>query len=108
MAADYIAAQQSLRAIQARWRAAVAGYDAVILPSSPILPPKAARLLAEPDFYVAENLLALRNSRIGNLLGLCALTLPTGVPSVGVSLMCPPMAEERLLRLGAAAEAALR
>ena len=44
MAADYIAAKESLRAIQARWRAAVAGYDAVILPSSPILPPKAARL----------------------------------------------------------------
>ena len=108
MAADYVAARRDLRAIQARWRDAVAGYDAVILPSSPILPPNAARLLAEPDFYIAENLLALRNSRIGNLLGLCALTLPTGVPSVGVSLMCPPMAEERLLRLGAAAEAALR
>lgn len=108
MAADYVAAKRSLRAIQARWLAAVAAYDAVVLPTSPILPPDAARLLEDPAYYVTENLIALRNTRIGNLLGLCALTLPTGVPSVGVTLMCAPMAEERLLRLGAAAEAALR
>jgi aspartyl-tRNA(Asn)/glutamyl-tRNA(Gln) amidotransferase subunit A len=30
-----------------------------------------------------ENLLCLRNTRIGNLMGLCGLSLPTGVPSTG-------------------------
>ena len=48
-----------------------------------------------------------RKVAFGTLLGLCALTLPTGLPSTGVMLMAPPMAEERLLRLGRAAEAAL-
>jgi aspartyl-tRNA(Asn)/glutamyl-tRNA(Gln) amidotransferase subunit A len=51
--------------------------------------------------------MALRNTRIGNLMGLCALTLPTGIQSCGVMLMGHPMQEERLLRLGLAAEAAL-
>jgi len=56
---------------------------------------------------VAENLLALRNTRIGNVMGSAALTLPTGVPSVGLQLIAPPGSDSALLRLGAAVEAAL-
>jgi aspartyl-tRNA(Asn)/glutamyl-tRNA(Gln) amidotransferase subunit A len=41
-------------------------------------------------------------------MGGCALTLPTSQPSCGISLMCGPGQEARLLRLGAAAERALR
>ena len=63
--------------------------DAVILPTAPILPPDANRLMTDDAYYVTENLLALRNTRIGNLMGVCALTLPTGEPSCGISLMGP-------------------
>jgi aspartyl-tRNA(Asn)/glutamyl-tRNA(Gln) amidotransferase subunit A len=77
------------------------------MPSSPILPPNINRLSQDHDYYVNENLLALRNTRIGNLLGACALTLPTGTPSCGLMIVCPPMQERRLLRLGAAVENAL-
>jgi aspartyl-tRNA(Asn)/glutamyl-tRNA(Gln) amidotransferase subunit A len=77
------------------------------MPSSPILPPNMERLARDHDYYVAENLLALRNTRIGNLMGACALTLPTGVPSCGLMMVCPPMQEHHLLRLGAAVENAL-
>jgi aspartyl-tRNA(Asn)/glutamyl-tRNA(Gln) amidotransferase subunit A len=106
-AADYIAAWVRLRAIRAEWAEATAPYDAILIPSSAILPPDAARLLADPAFFTAENLLALRNTRIGNLMGLSALTLPTGTPSCGIMLMGKPMAEEALLRIGSAAEKAL-
>jgi aspartyl-tRNA(Asn)/glutamyl-tRNA(Gln) amidotransferase subunit A len=106
--ADYVAAWRRLRTLRVAYAGATAGVDAVILPTAPNLPPDAARLAAETDYYVAENLLTLRNTRIGNLLGLCALTLPTGTPSCGLMLMAAPFAEERLLRLGAAAEKALR
>jgi aspartyl-tRNA(Asn)/glutamyl-tRNA(Gln) amidotransferase subunit A len=58
-------------------------------------------------YYVEENLLALRNTRIGNLMGSCAITLPTGVPSCGVMIMGQPFGENQLLRLSLAAEAAL-
>ncbi|MCX7644263.1 MAG: amidase family protein [Rhodobacteraceae bacterium] len=105
--ADYVAAWRSLRRLRADYAAATAGFDAVILPTAPNLPPDAARLLADRDFLAAENLLTLRNTRIGNLMGLCGLTLPTGTPCCGLMLLGPPGAEERLLRLGAAAERAL-
>ena len=104
---DHVAAWRRMRALRAIWAERVAGYDAVLLPTSPILPPDAARLMTDADYYVSENLLGLRNTRIANLFGLCALTLPTGVPSAGLMLMGVPNGEERLLRLGAAAEAAL-
>lgn len=104
LAADYIAHARRLAQIRAEWLVATAGFDAVILPTCPILPPNAKRLMEDHIYYASENLLALRNTRIGNMLGLCALTLPTGVPSCGITLMCPPMQEERLLRLGLAAE----
>lgn len=105
-AADYIAGWRRLEVLRAQWAARMAQYDAVILPTSPILPPVVQRLMTDDAYYVSENLLALRNTRIGNLFGLCALTLPTGQPSCGIMLMAPPLHEERLLRLGAAAERA--
>ncbi|AWB47157.1 amidase [Gemmobacter aquarius] len=107
-APEYVAGWRRLEQLRRIYADRVAGYDAVLVPTSPILPPNAERLMQDNDYYVTENLLALRNTRIGNLMGLCALTLPTIEPSCGVCLMAPPMAEERLLRLGCAAEKALR
>ncbi|MEZ5686670.1 MAG: amidase family protein [Paracoccaceae bacterium] len=107
LAADYVKAWDDLVRYRAAWLEATAGYDAVLVPTAPILPPDAARLLSDRAYFEAENLLALRNTRIANVLGLCALTLPTGQPMTGISLMAAPMAEDRLLRLGHAAEAAL-
>lgn len=108
LAVDYLDAWAALERHRVAYLALTAGYDAVLLPTAPNLPPNAARLMQDHAYFTTENLLTLRNTRIGNLLGLCALTLPTGTPSVGISLMCPPMAEDRLLRLGAGAEAVLR
>lgn len=106
-APEYVAGWRKLEALRRDWAAEVAGYDAVLVPTAPILPPDAARLLSDPAYFATENLLALRNTRIGNLFGLCVLTLPTGVPCTGISLMGAPGQEERLLRLGHAAEAVL-
>ena len=107
LAPDYVAAWQALDRLRAEYSEATAGYDAILMPSSPILPPNIDRLAQDHDYYVTENLLALRNTRIGNLMGSCALTLPTGVPSCGFMILCPPMGEHRLLRLGAAVENAM-
>ena len=105
--ADYVAAWLTLDRLRKAWRAATAEYDAVLVPTVAILPPKVAAVASDPALFVSENLMALRNTRIGNLMGIPALTLPTGIPSTGISLLGPPMGEELLLRLGAAAEAAL-
>ena len=106
-APDYVAAWRRLHVLRALWARETAGFDAVLLPTVPNLPPDVHRLMQDPDFYVNENLITLRNTRVGNLMGLCGLTLPTGVPSCGLMMLGAAMGDERLLRLGAAAEAVL-
>jgi len=106
-AAEYVAGWQRLTVLRRIFSDRTAGYDGVILPTAPILPPNIDRLLMDDVYYVEENLLALRNTRIGNLMGSCAITLPTGVPSCGVMIMGQPFGENQLLRLSLAAEAAL-
>jgi aspartyl-tRNA(Asn)/glutamyl-tRNA(Gln) amidotransferase subunit A len=108
LAMDYVAGWRRLEVIRKVWAERVAVFDAVLVPTSPILPPEVNRLLSDDAYYVTENLLAMRNTRIGNMLGVCALTLPTSQPSCGISLMAGPGQEARLLRLGAASERALR
>ena len=106
-AVDYIRAWQKIDSLREDYLAATAAYDAVILPTVPILPPKIADIADNEDFFASENLLALQNTRIGNLMGLTGLTLPTGTPSTGILFQTPPMTEEHLLRIGAGAEKAL-
>lgn len=106
-APDYVSAWARLEGARMAYDQAAAGYDAILLPTAPILPPNLDRLNSDHDYYITENLLALRNTRIANLMGLCALTLPTGTPSCGLMMMCPPDQEELLLRLGAAVEKVL-
>jgi len=105
--ADYVQAWRKLDALRLIWARDVAPFDAVIMPTSATLPPSIERLATDDAFYVTENLLALRNTRIANLMGTAALTLPSGTPSTGIMFITPPYSEERLLRIGAAAEAAL-
>ena len=104
---DYVAAWAKIDHIRAAYVKAVAGYDAVLIPTAPLLPPKLDRLETEHDYYVSANLMTLRNTRIGNLMGVAAVTLPTGTPSCGLMLMGTPNGEEHLLRVAAAAEEAL-
>jgi aspartyl-tRNA(Asn)/glutamyl-tRNA(Gln) amidotransferase subunit A len=106
-AVAYIQARQMMMRMRRAWAAAVDGFDAVLMATSPITPPPIDRLLQDDEFFTRENLLTLRNTRIGNLMGVCGLTLPTGVPSAGLTLLGPAFGEARLLRLGAAVERTL-
>lgn len=107
LASDYVAAWQQLDVLRAQWYDRTLGYDGVIMPTAPNLPPDAERLMTDEAYYIAENLLALRNTRVGNLMGLCAVSLPTGTPSCGIMICGQPFGEERLLRVARAAEIAL-
>lgn len=107
LATDYITGWQTLEKLRKVYLTATAGYDGILLPTSPIMPPNLEKLATDHDYFAGRNLLALRNTRIGNLMGLSALTLPTSVPSAGIMIMTPAMDEDRLLRIGAAIEAVL-
>jgi len=103
-AVQFIESWQELRQLRVEYQKATAGFDAVLVPSSPILPPNIERLLSDHEYFIAENLLALRNTRIGNLMGLCGLTLPTDTPTCGITALSDPFSEAKLLRLGAGME----
>ncbi|MEX1236029.1 MAG: amidase family protein [Roseovarius sp.] len=106
-APEYVAAWQTLDRLRGVWAGRMAGFDAVLMPTAPNMPPNAVRLMEDGDYYVRENLLTLRNTRVGNLMGLAAITLPTGTHSCGIMLCGASMGEARLLRVAQAAEAAL-
>ena len=107
-APDYVAAWESLARVRRKWiKEVVGGYDAVLLPTVPILPPATQRLMTDGSEFVRANLLTLRNTRIANLLGLPAITLPTGHPACGISLLGHAGQDRHLLRVAAGAEAAL-
>ncbi|MEM6596228.1 MAG: amidase family protein [Pseudomonadota bacterium] len=104
---EYIASWQRLEVLRAQWASRVAGFDAVIMPSAPILPPNTERLMNDDAYYYTENLLALRNTRVGNLMGLCAISLPTATPSCGLMLCGAAFGEEHLLAVAGVVEAVL-
>lgn len=106
-APDFVAAWMLIESARLAYGRATAGYDAILCPTSPILPPNVDRLNRDSDYYLTENLLSLRNTRIGNLMGLTSLTLPTGTPSCGIMMMSAPGTEAALLRIGAAVEVVL-
>lgn len=107
-AADYLEAMRRLETLRGIWSARVAGFDAVLCPSVAIMAPSAEVLLADDDLYRDTNLMALRNTRIGNLMGGCGVSLPSGVPGCGVLLNGLPGRDAALLRLAEAVAKVLR
>ncbi|WP_034299154.1 amidase [Herbaspirillum sp. RV1423] len=110
-AADLLDVMHSRR----RWIADVerqlAGFDALLMPTVPIVAPKIADLQASDDAYYAANGLLLRNPTLINFLDGCAISLPcheTGGAPVGLSLAAPGGGDRRLLSIALAVEAALQ
>ncbi|MFK5981191.1 MAG: amidase [Rhizobiaceae bacterium] len=101
---EYLAAQQKMMEIRTKYDARALGFDAVLAPTTANGPPVTQKLLADIDYFWDANLLALRNTRIGNLLGLCGLTLPTTTDAAGLMFLGKPNSDERLLQLGLACE----
>ena len=101
---EYKNAWSSINSIRADWVNFTQEFDAVILPTSPILPPNKTKLLSDSSYYKRANLLALRNTRIGNMLGLCSITLPTSQPSCGFMIMGAPFSELKLLNIASKIE----
>jgi len=109
-AIDAESAHIGLKAIAARFRARVAGFAAVVHPTCPRIAPPIAELEHDPEAYDEANMAMTRNTRLGNIMETCGVTLPCQRPGelpVGLSLMAAGHNEGRVLRLAKAAEAAL-
>ena len=86
----------------------LAGFDAVVMPTVAIIPPKLESIDQDPEAYRIANMLALRNTTLGNILPCCAVTLPIqGAIPCGLMVMAPSGHDNRLLRIAATIENAL-
>lgn len=97
---DYLAGWQKLHASRDQFWDFYGEYDGILMPTIPMLPPMIEPLLKSSDLFTQINLLALRNTRIVNLLGGCALTLPTAQSGIGLQCMAGPFEDEKLGQIG--------
>ena len=107
---DYIDLIAARADIIRRFNASTRDYDALVMPTCPLVPPCIADLDDEGE-YNRVNLLQLRNTAAGNFLDRCAISLPCHQPGdapVGLMLMGETMGDGRLFAIAAAAEGAIR
>lgn len=109
-AADYIDLHQA----RVRWiasvEAALAGYDALLSPTVPMVAPAIAPLLGSDKRFFAINTMLLRNPSVVNMLDGCALSLPCQAPGqmpVGLMVWGPALADDAVLGVSLTIEAAL-
>src|ERR1700731_3379917 len=109
-AADYIDLLDSRRSLIARTEKRIARYDALVLPTTAITPPRIADLADEKAFTKA-NLLSLRNCSLINMIDGCAISLPChreGDVPVGLMLAASGGADRRIFELATAMEGVIR
>jgi aspartyl-tRNA(Asn)/glutamyl-tRNA(Gln) amidotransferase subunit A len=108
-AADYILNIRSRLAAIAAMDRVFDDFDALVLPTAPIVAPTMSEV-ADPDDFAQRNMLLLRNTAIANFFDLCAISLPI---RLGNSLPCGLMlfgrhgGDRKLFQLAAAVEQAI-
>lgn len=108
-AASYVGIQQARAALMPALDARMAGLDALLLPTVPLLAPRIAEVQDE-DVFLRTNALLLRNPSVFNFFDLPALSLPLprrGGLAVGLMLVGRRGGDRELLALGAAIEGLL-
>ena len=109
-AAEYLDRRARLGRAAEAANARFGGVDGVVCPTSPITAPRLDQV-ADAEGYRTHNFAALRNTMPGNLLDLCGLTIPAGLDAdgmpIGLQILAPRGADERLLSVGLAVESAL-
>lgn len=109
-AADYIDLLNERRSLIARVNARIAPYDALVLPTTANTPPKISDLTDDKAF-TTQNLRALRNCTLINMIDGCAISLPAhreGDVPVGLMLAGAGGSDRRIFELAAGMEAVIR
>jgi aspartyl-tRNA(Asn)/glutamyl-tRNA(Gln) amidotransferase subunit A len=109
-AADYIDLLGARRSLIARTTARLAPYDALVMPTTAITPPRIADL-ADDKAFTKANLLSLRNCTLINMIDGCAISLPAhreGEAPVGLMLAASGGSDRRIFELAAGMEDVIR
>jgi aspartyl-tRNA(Asn)/glutamyl-tRNA(Gln) amidotransferase subunit A len=107
-AADYLDLIAARKAWRAGVEARIGGYDALLLPTVPVVAPAIAELAESDEVYYATNGLILRNPTLINFLDGAALSVPCHAPGgapVGLMIAGPAGTDRRMLAIGMAVEA---
>ena len=110
-AADLLDVLHARTAWIAEVEAAMAGFDALVMPTVPLVGPSVAELAASDDAYFRANGLMLRNPTMINFLDGCALSIPCheqGSAPVGLMVAGTAMNDRRILAIGRSVEECLR
>ena len=105
--ADYVQAKLARRDWITRMEQSLQPYDAMLLPTVPIVAPSIAALEASHDAFFEANRLLLRNPALINLLDGCAVSLPChahGSLPVGLMVAGPAMQDAHVMAVAAAIE----
>jgi aspartyl-tRNA(Asn)/glutamyl-tRNA(Gln) amidotransferase subunit A len=108
-AVDYLELPAARARLIANLNASTREFDALIMPTVPIVPPRIADLDGERE-YNRVNMVTLRNTAFGNFFDRCSISLPChrdGEPPVGLMLVGETLGDARLFSIAAAVEAAL-
>ena len=109
-AADYIDLLEARKSLIARATIRLAPYDALVMPTSAITPPRIADL-ADDKAFAKANLLSLRNCTLINMIDGCAISQPChreGEAPVGLMLAASGGSDRRIFELAAAMETVIR
>jgi aspartyl-tRNA(Asn)/glutamyl-tRNA(Gln) amidotransferase subunit A len=109
-AADYLDLIRARADFQRRVNKRLAEFEAVLMPTTPIIAPLLKDLETD-EGYARINQLTLRNTSVANFLDGCAISIPCQEPGshpVGLMLMGAHGADRRLLAIAAAVEALVR
>jgi aspartyl-tRNA(Asn)/glutamyl-tRNA(Gln) amidotransferase subunit A len=107
-AAEYVELAAARQRLIADFDASTRQFDALVMPTVPIVPPRIAELDDERE-YNRINLHILRNTALGNFFDRCSISLPChreGEPPVGLMLVGETLGDARLFAIAAAVEAA--
>ena len=103
-AADYLNIVQAWRELRARMAVTFADVDALLVPTTMIPAKPLAQVDQDIESYSHHNVQYLRNTAIGNILGLCGLSVPCGFSSdgmpIGLMIYGKPFDEAMVLRVG--------
>ena len=105
-AADYIQLLRARERMIASVNASLEGFDAMLLPTVPIVAPP-MRTLDDDQMYGRTNMLALRNPSLVNFIDGCAISVPchrNGDAPVGLMIAARGGADRRVLAIAAEIE----
>jgi aspartyl-tRNA(Asn)/glutamyl-tRNA(Gln) amidotransferase subunit A len=109
-APEYFAKTRRWAELRRDTRAALRHVDALLVPTTMIAALPVEQIDAGMETYMTRNAQYLRNTAIGNILGLCGLSVPCGFTArglpIGLMIYGQPFAEETILRIGHAYEQA--